>query len=516
MKLLFASSVSCTLLMDENGDYYAHSAYTLFLNGEKACEGDLSVCSLYGLLPDTEYALECRSDGRDPLSMTFRTQKEYCALDVRRFGAKGDGVTDDTQALQAAILCCPDGGRVTLPRGVYKSGPLFLKSHITVEFKQGAVLSLLTDKARFPVLPGVTRTSDEKDEYLLGSWEGNPLNCYAAAITGINVCDVKIIGEGIVDGCAQQAGWWIEPKKYKHIYRGRLFYLKDCADITVQGIHFRNSPAWNLHPTFSHGLTFLNVFVEAPSDSPNTDGFDPESCRDIRMYGTAFSVGDDCIAIKSGKIYMGAKYHTPSENIEIAWCHMQRGHGGVTIGSEMAGGVKNVTVHHCRMTDNDRGLRIKTRRGRGENGVIDNIVFSDVVMERVLLPLAVNSMYFCDPDGHSEFVQSREPQPVNETTPRVGSILYERVRAEGCSSCTAYILGLPERPVESIALRDCEFSFVQGTKPMTPIMAEGITPVSQAGVIAHYVKSLTLKNVIMRNIRGERLQKVAVENAEDR
>lgn len=124
-----------------------------------------------------------------------------------------------------------------------------------------------------------------------------------------------------------------------------------------------------------------------------------------------FSLGDDCIAVKSGKIYMGKKYKTPSENIHIRQCLMENGHGAVTVGSEMAGGVKNLVVEECRFYDTDRGLRIKTRRGRGKDAVLDQIIFRKIDMDQVMTPFVINCFYFCDPDGKTEFVQSREKMP---------------------------------------------------------------------------------------------------------
>ena len=502
MKCLFISARSCAVLLDEAGDYWALAPRTLVLNGETLGEEKRAVVSLYGLWPDTDYTLEAfNGDKKETLS--FRTAKEFCTLNVRRFGAKGDGENDDTAALQAAILSCPDGGRVLIPEGKYVTGPLFLKSHLTLEFKKGAELLLKTDRTKFPILPGMTRATDEQGEYPLGSWEGNPLDAFASALTGIGVEDVRIVGEGIVNGRAQEGDWWVRPKEMRIAYRPRLFYLKNCRNITVQGLTFRNSPAWNLHPTFSENLTFLNVRVEAPADSPNTDGFDPESCRRIRMYGTVFSVGDDCVAIKSGKIYMGMKYRAPCEDIEIAWCCMLDGHGGVTIGSEMAGGVRNVRVHHCYMRGNDRGLRVKTRRGRGKYAVVDDICFSDVRMEGVRAPLVVNCMYFCDPDGRTDYVQSREKQPVDDTTPTVGSIRFERVQAEGCEACVGYVLGLPERPVREILLKDCAFSFSPDGKAMAPAMARDVEACRLRGLIARFVDRISLDNVRFDGIEGE-------------
>lgn len=112
-------------------------------------------------------------------------------------------------------------------------------------------------------------------------------------------------------------------------------------------------------PYFSDELLFCNLIVENPAKSPNTDGLDPESCRDVTICGVRFSLGDDCIAVKSGKIYMGRRYKTPSSNIHVYQCLMEHGHGAVTVGSELAGGVNNLIVEKCRFYHTDRGLRIR-------------------------------------------------------------------------------------------------------------------------------------------------------------
>ena len=506
MKLLFVSARSATVLLNGEGDYTMPSPAVLTLNGISLGEENRSVISLFDLYPDTDYTLTMNQEGKDS-SLSFRTEPETFTLDVRRFGARGDGQTDDTPCLQAAILCCPEGGRVLIPAGTYVTGPLFLKSHLTLELQKGAVLALQTDQMRFPILPGMTFGSGDAD-LLLGSWEGNPLDSFASALTGIGVEDVRIIGEGILDGRGSEAGWWARPKEKHRAFRGHLLFLKDCRNITVQGITFRNSPSWNIHPLFSRDLSFLNITVEAPADSPNTDGFDPDSCEGIRLYGALFSVGDDCIAIKAGKIWQGQKYHVPTTDVEIAWCAMLDGHGGVTIGSEMAGGVNHVRVHHCWMRGNDRGLRIKTRRGRGQYAVVDEIRFEDVRMEGVKMPLVVNCMYFCDPDGHSAWVQSRDPRPVDDTTPTIGSIVFERVRATGCLACAGYILGLPERPVRSVTVRDSVFDFVENAAPLVPAMAENVPAVHNQGIIARFIRDLTVENVRMNHIAGEMVQRL--------
>ncbi len=491
------------MLLNGAGDYFLPSPVRLRLNGADLGEEKRSVISLFDLLPETDYSLVMSGDGADPVTLSFRTDAESFSLDVRRFGAVGDGEKDDTSALQAAILSCPPGGRVFVPAGRYVTAPLFLKSHITLELQKGAVLAMATDRSRYPVLPGVTYPTGAGSDLLLGSWEGNPLDTFASALTGIGVEDVRIIGEGVVDGRAQESDWWAEPKLRVGAFRGHLLFLRDCRGVAVQGLTFRNSPSWNIHPMFSRDLSFLNITVEAPADSPNTDGFDPESCDGVRLFGAVFSVGDDCIAIKSGKIWAGRELRVPCQHVEIAWCAMLDGHGGVTVGSELAGGVRHVRVHHCWMRGNDRGLRIKTRRGRGQFAVADDIRFEDVRMEGVRMPMVVNCLYFCDPDGHSPWVQSREPQPVDETTPTVGSIVFERVRASACEACAGYILGLPERPVESVTVKDCSFSFIPDAPPRVPAMADGVPKIHNQGIVARFIRELKVENVKMEGISGE-------------
>ena len=503
MKALCITSRSCSVLLDPDGLYEAREKHVLTLDGEEIGEEYRSVTSLFDLEPDTEYTLESRTDSGKQEQITFRTKPETCLLNVKDFGAKGDGETEDTAMIQAAILSCPEGGSVLIPPGDYITGPIFLKSHLTLIIQDGAALRLLTDRKRFPILPGETPANNEAGEVLLGMFEGCRTDGFASALTGIDLTDVAVIGEGEVDGRADQSDWWIRPKEQRIACRGNLLYTQRCRNMLIQGITFRNSPSWNLHPAFSENLDFIDIQVRAPWDSPNTDGFDPESCRKVRLLGAEISVGDDCIAIKSGKIGLGQKYKTPCEDLEIGWCALLDGHGGVTVGSEMAGGVKKVRAHHCYLRGNDRALRVKTRRDRGRDGVIDDIRFSDMQMDGVKMPLVVNSFYFCDADGKSDRVQSREKQPVDETTPEIGTVCFERVKAVGCKACVAYALGLPEKPMTELILEDCSFDFDPAAEPMVPAMALNVESCCRRGIIAKYLRKLTVKNVRMNGMEGD-------------
>ena len=226
--------------------------------------------------------------------------------------------------------------------------------------------------------------------------------------------------------------------------------------------------------------------------------------------GVHFSVGDDCIAVKSGKIYMGQKYGVPCEDIDICHCLMEKGHGGLTTGSECAGGIINVRVRYCLMRNTDRGLRVKNRRGRGQGAVADRILFEHVDMEHVSAPFVINSLYYCDPDGKSDYVQCREPLPVDERTPSFGSVTFKQVRAENCGACAGYFLGLPEKPIDTILLEDCSFTFDPDAKPMLPAMALGVEICHNQGLIVYYADKVILRNVSMNGQKGDKLTAVSV------
>ena len=174
----------------------------------------------------------------------------------------------------------------------------------------------------------------------------------------------------------------------------------------------------------SKHLKFIDVKILNPANSHNTDGLDPESCQDVLVLGTYISVGDDCIAIKSGKIYMAQKEKTPTEDMTVRQCCMRDGHGAVTVGSEIAAGVKDVHIRDCMFMNTDRGLRVKTRRGRGKLSVLDDISFENIDMDNVMTPFVVNSFYFCDPDGKTEYVGSRK----DRKSTRLNSSHYQQSR----------------------------------------------------------------------------------------
>ena len=506
---------SAVIEMKDGGRYFTLRPYRIFVNGAEKTTSDRTITSLYGLKPDSRQLIEVY-DGQEKVGeVSFKTDYEFVTLDVTRFGAKGDGIQDDTHFIQAAIMACPRNSRIYFPAGTYRITSLFLKSHIRLELARGAELKADTDRTRFPVFPGMIESYDETDEYNLGTWEGNPLPMFSGIICGVGVEDVVLYGEGVINGNASKENWWKDPKVMNIAFRPRLFFLSGCKNITIQGLKFCNSPSRTLHPYFSNDLRFLALTVENPADSPNTDGLDPESCKNVEILGVRFSLGDDCIAVKSGKIYMGRKHKTPSEDIHIRQCLMENGHGAVTVGSEMAGGVVNLTVEDCIFRHTDRGLRIKTRRGRGKDAVLSNIVFRNLTLDHVMTPLVVNAFYFCDPDGKTKYVQSREPYPVDDRTPSIKKMVFENMECTNCHVAAAYFDGLPEQKIEEIIMKNISISFAENAKTDVPAMSEGVERSSKRGLFARNVARLVLDQVRIEGQTGDAYELIGVDELEE-
>ena len=503
--VLFLTSRKAMIEVEDFGIWNTNEPYEIWLNGEKYMESDRATQTIKNLKPDTDYEIQIKSKNDSSEITVIHTDYEFVTLDVKRFQAVGDGIHDDTAAIQAAIMACPAQSRVWIPKGIYKVSSLFLKSNICIDLDDEAVLSGTIDRKMIPVLPGMIQSYDEEKEYNLGSWEGNPLDCFASMITGIGVSNVVITGGGVLDGNAANDNWWEDDRAKIIAFRPRMIFLNHCENVTVHGLTVQNSPSWNLHPYFSRKIRFLDLTILNPWDSPNTDGMDPESVNGLEVIGVHFSLGDDCIAVKSGKYYMGHKYKEPSQNLEIRQCYMENGHGAVSIGSEMAGGVKNLVVEECRFYNTDRGLRIKTRRGRGKDAVLDQIIFRKIDMDQVMTPFVINCFYFCDPDGKTEFVQSREKMPVDDGTPAILRLDFEDIKAQNCHVAAAYFDGLPEQKIEQIIMKNITVTYAKNPKSGVPAMSSGVEECTKKGIFARNIKELVLENVEIEGQDGELL-----------
>ena len=493
-KVIYVSNSSATIEIINNNPYNTLEEYSVYVNDVLYKDNiNTNIFSIFNLESNKDYKITVKTNIET--SQTIKTLEEYVELNVKRFGAVGNGFNDDTNFVQATINACPKNGTVRIPAGTYLVRPIFLKSNITIKLEKGATLLGDTNRKNYPILPGMTLLTDESDEYNLGSWEGNPIDCFASIITGIEVSNVNIIGEGTIDGNASNSDWWAHAKDKVIAWRPRGMFLVRCNNINVQGITICNTPSWNLHPYFSDNLRFIDLKVINPKDSPNTDGCDPESCTNVDIIGVHFSVGDDCIAIKSGKIYMGRKYKKPSSKFNIRNCSMNFGHGAIVLGSEMAGGLKDILISQCVFNATDRGLRIKTRRGRGKDAIIDGITFDNIKMNKVLTPLVINMYYYCDPDGKSEYVRSREALPVDDRTPYLGKFVFKNMTCENVNIAAGTFYGLPEMPIESVELENISFTYDKNAEEGIPAMMEGIEPMKNRGFIFYNVKNVSMKNV---------------------
>lgn len=512
-RVLFQTAHAVVIEMLQYGVYFAKKEYSLLVNGEEVMTSKKVIQTIRDLTPDTDYTIQVKNeDGCSP-EVTVHTNYEFVTLDVKQFGAKGDSEHDDTIFIQAAINACPKDGRVLIPAGTYRTTALFLKSDLVLEFAEGATLLAFTEREKFPILPGLIPSTDGAGEYNLGTWEGDPEDMFASILTGINVKNVVITGAGVLDGNSSHDNWWkYSREKMGGAYRPRMIFLNHCENVVVHGLKIQNSPAWNLHPYFSDHLRYIDLDIQNPKVSPNTDGIDPESVDGLEIVGVHFSLGDDCIAVKSGRFYMGHKYKKSSQNIEIRQCYMRHGHGSVTLGSEMAAGVRHLVCRDCIFEDTDRGLRVKTRRGRGNDAVIEDITFENIKMEGVLTPFVVNSYYWCcDPDGHSEYVRTKEALPVDERTPFIKELYFKDIEAHNCHVAATFIYGLPEAKIEKLTFENIVVDFAENPTPEYPAMMADVEPCTKKGIYVNNVKKLIMKNVHVEGTEGEPVEILNVD-----
>ena len=503
LRILYSGATSACFELVNEAPYYAPEAFSVFLDGREQLKSESNVFSLFGLRPETDYALEVRA-AHTRESLAFRTAFESCALNVRDFGAAGDGRSDDTRAIQTAIDYLPKNGRLFFPAGIYLYRPLSLKSHITLELDRDATLLGWAKREDYPIVPGMLHALDGQEVYF-GGFEGNAVPMYQSLITAQYAEDIRIVGPGTVDGNAQKTDFWTNFKNFP-TSRPRLMFFNRCEDVILHGVHACNSPSWQLHPHYSKKIGIYDVFISAPKDSPNTDAIDPESCDGVEIIGCRFAVGDDCIAIKSSKIELGMKLNVPADHHTIRNCLMDHGHGAVTLGSEIGAGVRNLSVSQCWFRGTDRGLRIKSRRGRGKNCRIDEVSFDNIRMEGVLTPIAINLWYnCCDPDRESEYVWSREHLPVDDRTPRMGRFRFRNLQCTDAEVAACYIDGLPEAPIEEVRLENISVSFAENARPGVPIMENFAKKRCRLGLYLDNVRRIRVENVRLEGVEGEKL-----------
>lgn len=390
-----------------------------------------------------------------------------------------------TEAFSAALqaLNAAGGGRLFVPAGVYMTGPIELKSNMTLELEAGAVIRFLDDPDAFPLVDT--------------EFEGLSVMAYMPCVYARDAKRVRITGDGTLDGSGSR--WWKAKRENTLAYpRPYLVCFQNCQDVSIDHVTLINSPCWTVHPLYCDHVDISHVTIRNPADSPNTDGINPDSSRNVRIADCLIDVGDDCIAIKAGTEDTPNKQ--PCENILISGCHMLNGHGGVVIGSEMSGGVRNVQVTNCLFRGTDRGIRLKTRRGRG--GVAENLAFSHILMEDVMCPFVFNMYYFCGKAGRLEKVRDKSPHPVDAFTPAIRDVTISNVTVRGATACAGFLYGLAEQPLERVYLSNCTVVMRPG-KAEIPAMMEGIAPMEAAGFFLRNARDVRFENVRVINALGE-------------
>lgn len=420
---------------------------------------------------------------------SFRPQE----FSILTYGAKNDGVTDCTEAFAKAITECSQagGGKVVVPEGIYLTGAIHLKSNVNLHVMKNAVIKFSADPKKY--LPLVfTR------------WEGVELMNYSPLIYAYGQENIAVTGEGVLDGQASNEHWWSwkgnkedgwkpgmpNQKKSRALLmdmaeknvpvKDRLFgeghYLRPsfiepyrCKNILISGVTFKDSPMWFIHPTLSENITVENVTVIG--HGPNNDGCNPESSRDILIQNCKFDTGDDCIAIKSGRNADGRRLNIPSENIVIRHCEMKDGHGGVVLGSEISGSVRNVFVEDCVMDSPnlDRALRFKTNSVRG--GVIENFFARRITVGQVAEAVILIDFNYEEGDA-GQFTPTMRNIFVSDLTARKGKY-------------ALFLKGYARSPITNMTIENCRFD-----------------DMADLNVVEH-VKDLSLTNIM---INGKRLE----------
>jgi polygalacturonase len=426
-------------------------------------------------------------------------------VSITDFGAVNDGQTLNTKAIADAInaVTGKGGGKVVIPRGLWLTGPIILKNNINLNIEEGALVVFSSDKDLYPLIETC--------------FEGqNTVRC-TSPIYGKDLENIAITGKGIFDGTGEvwrpvkkekvtESQWknliksggvtstdgktWYPSKSYlegqnisemnvpakitkpenfikiKDFLRPVMVSLVNCKKILIDGPVFQNSPAWCLHPLMCEDLTIRNVTVKNPWYSQNGDGLDIESCKNTIICNSNFDVGDDAICIKSGKDEDGRKRARPTENLVIKNCIVYHGHGGVTIGSEMSGGVKNVSVSACTFIGTDVGLRFKSNRGRG--GVVENIYFSNIIMINIPTQAISFSMYYAGLSSAEIFAEGTSIKKTKEEipgvtleTPRFKNISIKNITCKGALKA-AFLEGLPEMNLENITLENVDIEAENG------------------------------------------------------
>ncbi|WP_017472010.1 glycoside hydrolase family 28 protein [Amphibacillus jilinensis] len=453
---------------------------------------------------------------------------DYMATD---FNIIGDNQTDNTDAIAWLIDKCEKGGGGTIyfPPGIYRTGPIKMKSYLTLYLSAGAKLLFDDNFNRYH--PVYTR------------WSGYQCYAFSPLLYGENLEYITIKGEGVIDG--QGKNWWLtnqllktgasyqnqvtrrlnqlnqdftEPNQTNIVewpsqfLRPALLQLNHCKHVKLEGITLQNSPFWNTHLLYCDQVIVDGLTIYNPKDTPNGDGLDIDSCQHVRISNCHFDVGDDCIAVKSGINEDGRKIAVPSQHITISNCTMIHGHGGVVLGSENSGGIKNVTISNCIFVGTDRGIRLKTNRARGS--YIKQVLVNNIIMENCLCPIAINAFYRYGVNSEDPLMTIDQPIPITERTPEIEDIKLTDILAKGVRAAAGFIYGLPEMPIKNIILSNItiDMALIDDVEGGEPDMIKEPMIVAGSGIYGKYVKDFTCRDLLINTKNGPALEVISGEN----
>jgi polygalacturonase len=407
---------------------------------------------------------------------------------ITSFGAVGDGKTLNTDAFRKAIAACRSagGGEVIVPAGAFVTGPIELAGNLALVLEKGAIIRGSED---FKVYdnPGGKLFHEAKTPVL-------PL------IYGANLTNVEIRGEGTIDGVGAQ--WWKrfraeraagvpaqgqprQPGQPMETPRPKLVWLIGCNRVHIQGVTLTNSPQFHLVPQRCRDVVIEDASIIAPADSPNTDAIDPTGSSDVLIRRCFIDVGDDNVSFKSNP-KEGA-----TETVLVTDCTFKHGHG-VSVGSNVGGGIRNITVQRCTFENTDNGIRIKSARDRG--GVVENIVYRDITMKNVGVAITINLFYF-DKAGQKE----RAAKPVTATTPIVRDVRIMNIRVDDAKTA-GEIIGLPEMPVSEVLLDNVRIKAKTG---MTIQDAKSVE-LRDLQIVPEKGEPLIVSHATVKTIKGEK------------
>jgi len=406
-------------------------------------------------------------------------------INILNIDSSSDRNRNFTTVFRKAFELCgaQGGGTVYVPPGRYLTGPIEMVSNSCLHIDAGAELVFSNDPA----------------DYLLveSRWEGRVQMSYMPLIYGRNLENVTVTGRGVLNG--QGAWWWKKHRDRTLDYpRPRFISFDSCERILIEGIKLIDSPSWTVTPVNSRNITIHNISIKNPADSPNTDGINPDSCSEVRISDCHVDVGDDCITIKSGVETNPERI--PCRNITVTNCTLVHGHGGVVIGSEMSGSIQNVVISNCVFNGTDRGIRLKSRRGRG--GVVEDIRVNNIIMDEVMCPIVMNLYYYCGEGGKEKKVWDPAPYPVDDSTPAFRRISMTGITARNATAAALYLYGLPESPLSELSFQDIRIHMREGGTPDYPAMMDRLEPMSQKGGFISYVKDSLFRDVIIENQDG--------------